>query len=121
MDDCIISQKSQVFNFGVESMILEADESMDAHFSMLDDKSPQKRSAPPQSMNQSLSSTNLKNCSFESNIRSTRTEDDDFFDTVRTMYDDELFRQETEIIIMNLSNNDSIDNLLATCDALYMA
>ena len=122
LDDCIISQKLQVFNIGVESMIaeemkqmkLEADESMDAHFSMLADKSPQKRSAPPQSMNQSLSSTNLKNSSFETDIRSARTKDDDYFDTVGTMCDDELSRQETENITMNLSNDDSIDNFMAT-------
>ena len=122
LDDCIISQKLQVFNIGVESMIAEemkqmkklrTEESMDAQFSMLDDRSPQKRSAPPQAMEHPPSSTNLKNSSFETDIRSARTKDDDFFDAVGTMYDDELSRRETDTIAMNLSNDESIDNLMA--------
>ena len=111
LDDCIISQKLQVFNIGVESMIAEemkhmrrvqAEESMDAQFSIVDDRSPQKRSDPPQSME--------KNNSFETG---GTTKNDDFFDAVGTMYDDEQSRRDTDTIAQNLSNDDSIDNEMA--------
>jgi hypothetical protein len=77
---------------------------MDAQFSMVDDRSPQKRSDPPQSIERGQNVDHL---------RSGAAKDDDFSDAVGTMYDDEHFKQDTDTIAQNLSDDNSIDNEMA--------
>ena len=117
LDDCIINQKLQVFNIGVETMIsaemkrLEIERAettnLNAGFSNETGGNLESGRVPaPQSV-EHRENASCDNSTY--NIKSSLAREDDFFDAVGTIYDDEAATNRD----LDISNDASFDNEMA--------